>query len=44
VREIAIAPLKKISPSRPVIVTAPTASIRAAISTPLVKSREATST
>jgi hypothetical protein len=44
VREIAIAPLKKISPSRPVIVTAPTASISAATLIPLVRSRDSTST
>jgi hypothetical protein len=44
VSEIAIAPLKKISPRRPVIVTAPTASSNAATLTPLVRSSASTST
>jgi len=44
VSEIAIAPLKKISPSRPVIVTAPTASRSAVTLMPLVMSSESTST
>ena len=44
VSEIAIAPLKKTSPSRPVIVIALTASAAAAILIPLVRSRASTST